>query len=117
MALLVALWDEGWADLQVSWLSVNEVGAKLDLVYIDRRYQELPDMGPSPGGAFVPPDCRVHHVPLAGPAPLCPTPATRGLELYANTPMTQSPDALADGDHHDRGGDGLWVGGQSRARG
>jgi hypothetical protein len=42
MDLLVATWDECWADLQASRLSVNDVGAKMDLVCIDRRYQDLP---------------------------------------------------------------------------
>jgi hypothetical protein len=41
MDLLVATWDECWADLQARRLSVNEIGAKLDLVCTDRRYQDL----------------------------------------------------------------------------
>jgi hypothetical protein len=40
MDILLATWDECWADLQASMLSGNEVGAKLDLVCIDRHYQD-----------------------------------------------------------------------------
>jgi hypothetical protein len=29
----------------------------------------------------------LHRITPAGPAPLCPTPSTRGLDLYATTPM------------------------------
>jgi hypothetical protein len=41
MDILVATGDECWADLQARRLNVNEVAAKLDLVCIDRRYQDL----------------------------------------------------------------------------
>jgi hypothetical protein len=42
MDILLATWDECWADLQAGRLSVNEVEAKLDLVVcIDCRYQDL----------------------------------------------------------------------------
>jgi hypothetical protein len=40
MDLLVATRDKWWVDLQASRLSVNEIGAKLDLVCIDRCYQD-----------------------------------------------------------------------------
>jgi hypothetical protein len=41
MDILLATWDECWADLQAERLSVKEVEAKLDLVCILGRYQNL----------------------------------------------------------------------------
>jgi hypothetical protein len=70
---------------------------------------QLPDVGLNPGGAAVRTDCRgdLHRVPPAGPAPLCPTPATHSLELYTTTSVARGSDAPTDGDHQDRGGYGL----------
>jgi hypothetical protein len=41
MDILYATWDECWADLQAERLSVDEMEAKLDLVCIHGRYQNL----------------------------------------------------------------------------
>jgi hypothetical protein len=41
MDILLAMWDECWADLQAGRISVNEVEAKLDLVCVDLCYQDL----------------------------------------------------------------------------
>jgi hypothetical protein len=111
MDILLATWDECWAKRRRSARPLPEPSR--------RGVAQLQYVGPSPGGAGGRTDCRgdLHRVSSTGPAPLCATHDTHGLELYATTPVARGPDAPTDGDHPDRGGYGLRMGGRPWARG
>jgi hypothetical protein len=118
MNILLATWDECWANLQAGRLSVNEVEAKLDLACIDRRYQDLlveawrncRTWDRIQAGLPTAPIVVATYTAYHQQDPHLFAPATRGLELYAITPVARSPNAPTDGDHQDHGGYSLRMG-------